>query len=143
MGEGYLVECNNCDYKTELRTYFNRIEADSIYFAIKNIDYRKRKIIKQILEEHQNVEFSLYSNAEYSWKIFHCNKCDHLFSRFWLKLFLDDKELYKTNYSCSKCRSKDISIIHEDSDIEEEITNCNCPICKESSLAITLNTIYD
>lgn len=143
MGQSYLVECKNCNYKTELMTGFNRIESDSINVAISNINYRKRKIIKHILKEHQNVEFRLYSNAEYSWKIFHCNKCDNLFSRFWLKLFLDDKELYKTNYICPACRSKDISIIHDDSSIEKEIKNFNCPKCKESSLIATLGIIYD
>ena len=71
MGQGYFVECKNCNYKTELMTYFNRIESDSIYLAIKNIDYRKRKKVKLILEKHQKIEFRLYSNAEYSWKIFH------------------------------------------------------------------------
>lgn len=138
MGNSYLVECKNCNYKTEMMIGFTRIELESFKDATSNLHYSKRKIIQQILEEHQDVEFRFNHNAEYSWKIFHCNKCNNLFSRFWIRLFLIDKELYKTNYICPACRSKDISVIHDDSNIEKEIKKFKCPKCKESSLTSTL-----
>lgn len=138
MGKSYLIECKNCQYNSELMTGFARIELDSVKYALSNLHHRKRKEIRGILEEHQNVEFCFNENADYSWKIYHCNKCSNLFSRFWVKLFLGDKELYETTYICPTCRNKDIRIIHDNSNIENEIKKFKCPKCTESSLTAML-----
>ena len=82
MGSDYVIECENCTYKVEIKI---GIGMSTIYDDARSVitmsSTKKGKVARQVVEEYTHLEVDCINS------IFQCNKCNNLFSKFYLTLF--------------------------------------------------------
>lgn len=136
MGSDYQIECENCGFKTVIiigvgmSTIYNRARS-----VITLLPFKKRKVAKRVVEEYTDPR--VYCDNI----ILQCNKCNHLFSKFYLTLFSGQDKVYETKFACPECRTSNIRML--ESDAIESIEDKECPKCQKLALKKTHMRFWD
>jgi len=121
MGTAYEIRCGKCGYKDLFR-----LGVGMMYFSLQNVldnlHYTKRDEIRKLLDTYS------IENEYYAHELFVCPKCNRLFERFFVQFNYDQNKTFKTEYRCTKCKSKlkRISI--------DQLNDYPCHICGSKNL---------
>ncbi len=97
MGQGIIVQCENCSDSNEYM-----IGVGMMYSSLKKVvdflDYSKKKRVKSILESNEVID------SDYSHELYHCSHCNAITEHFYLRVNYATNQVYETLYICGKCR---------------------------------------
>lgn len=130
MCHGIVVECQNCSYAQEFylgNGFANCVPEVGLTFTLLR-SKNARTQIQQILETET------VTDVHYAYELCQCDRCQRLYSRFYVEIKYNHNSTYQTTYRCSKCKRILTRVQFEDLQGSDDIP---CPTCHQKSLQIT------
>jgi DNA-directed RNA polymerase subunit RPC12/RpoP len=133
MGYGFELRCRNCDYS---QNFF--LGIGMMYHPLKNVinteNIKNKRLRNELIEisENKSLVWSSYSH-----ELYRCEKCDKLYRKFYIELHYDGDKIFRTDYSCVKCRKP----LKKINDLETE--NIPCPQCHKKKLYRDNEMLWD
>lgn len=125
MGTLILTSCRQCKHPGD--HFFLEIgmaeEYQTLEGVITFLRESQRRKITQFLENNQ------FTETDYGHQLFHCEQCNHLNARLWIRLSSEQGDSFELSFRCSKCRTKLKKMIDIDA-----IQNIPCEHCGEKAL---------
>lgn len=137
MGTTNQIYCQKCNYSVNLREGIGFMYGD-----LRNVVSSLRKNYRsQILEiiEKNNLSYSCGKNTIYEFRMYRSVKTGEFYSRFYVKVFIDDESspIYETMYRCPKSQTILEKVTAED------VPNYNCPKCNKKKQTISEFILWD
>ncbi len=137
MGQSYLIECNNCQYKSkEMMTgvgfLFGKIE--DILHSLKGNDKKTVQTLKR--------EKKIHTHYSRGYSLYQCNSCHSIDNKCHLILYNKEGELiFQTNSYCNSCQ-ENREYMPEDSN-NDTIPDLFCPQCHNQNCNVILYALWD
>ena len=129
MGSGIVVKCSNCEDSKE---YI--LGAGMQYFSLANVTSNLHWRNRNKIEEFKHKGEIIFEDFEH--RIYQCEKCNSVYSRFWVKLERDDGEVFETRFKCPKCR---VTLVEADNGFRQY----NCSVCGKKMLSVESEILWD
>jgi len=129
MGEAVIVKCSNCMISKQ---YIMGIGM--LYYSLSNVASNLHWKKRRKLERFQNTGTIISEDFEH--RIFHCQKCNNAYSKFWVKVERDDGEIFETTYHCPKCKLELI-------DNHNDFSQYKCSHCGQKTLNAEIYIMWD
>jgi len=134
MGIGYTLTCKACNKDKPLSTgvgkWYDNLEnvMNPVHWSRREkvLDFRlDRKVVKE----------------EFEHKLYRCETCSTLHSRFWVKIESEDGSALELGFKCGKCKST-LDMVGEE-DVLDSVGDYTCETCDENTLTIEADVLWD
>lgn len=137
MGHAYQYRCSHCAFEQEFncghgyQTHSQPL-TDYLKQSRKVFHYKTHLLLTRLAGEHKN----LFLKAGF--QVYKCPNCKLLFDKSEVVVFDGDKEIHRSEFRCTKCRSRlKLTNIHR-------LKNAICPKCGKRTFRLQpINALWN